>query len=217
MPTPRLPPPQPSVVLAEQVVRNSYLEQARLCQTHRWLAAVLQPATRLAADEGVTVGLFAKNMGVTLDGQVLPVNAQGLPSLGFTVADLAVADVTSTAALYLDVRSLRVAGTDKAHDRALITIAFGDGDLLLPPIASVTIETQNSATSTKSPSPTDNPDQPPLFPANCSGPLGDGWVAHRLLALKHRWHTLGESPSGDHFTRVHHGLGHGFSSRLCRA
>ena len=174
-----------SSVVAEAVVRNSYREQGRLCQTHRWLAALFAPTDQS------TGRLCSETAQIILDGEALPTNKLGMPSLTFAVDDLAVDDVTETNTLRLDIRALRVGDSKTGHDRALMTLTFGEGDALLPPITQVSIDTNINTTQPLWNPPTT--DLPPALPTNCRGPLSDAWIAHRLMALKHRWHALGES------------------------
>ncbi len=152
-----------------ETVRNSYRAQAQRSQTHRWLASCLNPATPIAE-------LFSDRLQCTLNGEPLSLVGTHLSlhsAQAGAILELGSGDGTCLQVL-LD--GLQIERNRPAHPTS-IHLGFDSIDSLLPLITRIDITQPVTLGSTLD-----------LTPANEYAP-------HRLLALKHRWHALVESPT----------------------
>ncbi|MEM9621731.1 MAG: hypothetical protein AAF993_08790 [Pseudomonadota bacterium] len=153
-------------LLPELAVRRSYLEQAQLHQTHRWIVASLtQPSQELITQ------LLAEDAELLINGRT---ETEGAGVLTF-VSDLFVDQLLPS----VETKSLFIEGACAVQSNQLapctIELKFRDADADFPLITAVHVTTQTGADIT-----TD-------LTLNTI-------MRSRVLALKHRWHALVENP-----------------------
>ena len=153
---------------AETTIRDSYLEQAQLSQTHRWLAAQFSARDGDRAEHGA---LLAPDPRCKLNGGLVTAETARR-----VVQSLKIVSLTASGR----VPTVRLAATQgaafEARPSTQLLLTFSGSDPLLPLVDSVSISA---------------PELAGAYPAR-EAPKD---IPHRILALKHRWHALVETPT----------------------
>lgn len=163
-----------------EAVRNSYLEQARLSQAHRWLAACCGELPKSALD-----GLFHSSVTQNLPYSSLRHPAPGkvvhLPK--FKRLEVLSVDGDADNRAEFDLAGVQITAANESEVRqpqVAVALGFTAKPTLEPRVSKLSLE----------------PGGGEVEESGSTGPQEASvqHLASRILSLKHRWHALVESP-----------------------